>query len=226
VVVAVALALGFGVFTAVQTYLRPIATEAIARDPRAPQIWRERDVTNRLATLSSGVTYTSARENPIAVIVHRARKYPIGAGLGRTGSAKGEFQRQIAANPQSAQVQADVGWSDNFFADMIAEVGIPGMVMLTWILLGMLVNAVQLSRSAADPLIAVSAAALAGMYASILAMSWGSQPLLGNPITACFWFYSGMLAGMRRIEADQAAAWDEAEEPGAEEQHLRPVLVR
>lgn len=224
VVAAVALVLGFGVFTAVQTYLRPIATEAIARDPRAPQIWRERDVTTRLGTLSAGGTYTSSRANPIPTILNRTRKYPFGAGLGRTGSAKGTYEREIAANPQSAQVQADVGWSDNYFADMIAEVGLPGLVMLTTILLGMLVNAVSLTRRAVDPLVAVSAAALAGLYASILAMSWGSQPLLGNPITALFWFLSGMLAGMREMDAKAAAAYDD--ESDAEERDLQPAFTR
>ena len=67
----------------------------------------------------------------------------------------------------------------------------------------------------------MTAAALTGIYVSIVAMSWGSSPLLGNPITACFWFYSGMLAAMRRMEAEAAAP--EEEELDDEEQDLYPA---
>jgi hypothetical protein len=223
VVSLLALALGFGVYTAVQTYLRPISTEAVARDPRSPEIWRERDVTSRLGSLGTASVYTTARDNPLAIIVARATKFPFGAGLGRTGSAAGTFQREIASNPQSAAVQADVGWSDSFFADMIAEVGIPGLVMLTTVLFGMIGHAVMLARRADDPLVAVTAAALAGLFISILAMSYGSQPLLGNPITACFWCFAGLLAGLRRIDQEQRA---EVYEDTAEAADLQPAFVR
>ena len=202
VVVAVAVVISAGAYIAVQTFLRPLATEAVMRDPFAPEIWRERDVTVRLLTLTSTQTYREARANPLTTILYRAQHYPFGAGLGRTGSAAGAFQRQIAQNPESMRVQADVGWiADNFWADMIVEGGVPAAIMLTWILFGMLYRAYQLARGAHDPTVSATAAALTGFYFSIAVMSWGSQPLLGNPITAYFWFLSGMCAAMQRMEA-------------------------
>ncbi len=221
VVGALVAALGFGGYVGVTTFLRPMATEAVLRDPRSPDVWRERDVTQRMLTLSQGSTYREARENPFNIIIHRAAKYPFGAGLGRTGSTLGTFKNTILADPNSARVQADVGWAaDNFFADMIVEGGIPALIMLLWLLIGMMVRAVRLARSAEEPVVVAAAAALAGFYFSILVMSYGSQPLLGNPITAYFWFLSGMCAGMQRMElrgqteAEQAAALDEAAEGG------------
>ncbi|HEY2804709.1 MAG TPA: hypothetical protein VGI92_02505, partial [Gemmatimonadales bacterium] len=176
--------IGFAGYLGVTTFLRPMANEAVLRDVRSPEIWRERDVTQRLFTLTSGSTYSTARDNPWPTIVYRASHYPFGAGLGRTGSALGAFQEQIAADATSAQVQSDIGWADNFAADEIAEAGIPGLVMIMWLLIGMLVRSIRLARRAEDPTIMVMASALAGFYVSILAMSYGSQPLLGNPITA------------------------------------------
>ena len=209
---------GLAAWVAVQTWLRPMATENIAREARAPEIWRERDVTQRLLTLTERRTYLTARVGALTNIVRRAEHYPFGAGLGRTGSAAGTFAATYASDPRSAQIQSEVGWSDNFFADMIAETGLPGVVMLSTILLGMLVGAFRLARHADDTLIGATSAALTGFYVSVLAMSWGSQPLLANPITAYFWTFSGMLAAMRRMEqegtapeGDESEAWD----PGA-----------
>jgi hypothetical protein len=203
VVAALVGLVGFGAYVGVQTYLRPMSKEAIARDPRSPDIWREREVTDRLLTLSTGSTYVTARDNPLAIIMVRATKFPFGAGMGRTGSASGTFKSNLTGNAESARIQAQVGWSDSFFADMIAEGGIPALIMLLWILIGMTWRAYRLSRTAQDPAIMAASAALCGFYVSVLAMSYGSTALLGNPVTAFFWFFSGMCAGMQKIESQQ-----------------------
>ncbi len=203
--------IGFAGYVGVTTFLRPMATEAVLRDPRAPDIWRQRDVTQRLGTLAHASVYREARDNPIPVIWTRVRKFPFGAGLGRTGSALGAFKEQIAVDMQSAAVQSEIGWADNFMADMIAEGGVPALIMLLAVLFGMTIQAFRLARTATDPVISVTAAAMAGFYLSIIAMSWGSQPLLGNPITAFFWFFSGMCAAMIRIEQNEARQREQAE---------------
>ncbi len=212
------LLIGAFAFVSVQAWLRPMATEAVANDRRSPEIWRQRDVTSRLFTLTQAGSYQEARANPIPGILYRAQRYPFGAGLGRTGSTAGAFESEYRKDARSAQLQNEVGWSDNFFADMIVETGLPGMLMLTAILIGMGVFALNLARRARDPTIAACAAALAGFYFSLLAMSWGSQPLLGNPITAYFWFLSGLLAAMARME-DEA----ELQDPEAAEAEFLPV---
>jgi hypothetical protein len=155
--------------------------------------------------------YRESRDNPIPIIWKRASKFPFGAGLGRTGSALGAFKEQVAVDVNSSAVQSEIGWADNFIADMIAEGGIPAVIMLLWILFGMTHQAFRLARRATDPVIVVTAAAMAGLYLSIIAMSWGSQPLLGNPITAFFWFFSGLVAAMRRIEQNESRQREQAE---------------
>ena len=226
VAVGLVIAMGAGAYVGVATFLRPMATEAVLRDPRSPQIWRERDVVSRWQSIFEGSTYREARANPIGTIVHRATNYPFGAGLGRTGSAAGAFQQQLAQSGTNARVQADVGWTaDNFWADILVEGGIPAAIMLTWLMLGMLRMGWKLARTAEDPVIVVTAASLAGFYFSLLVMSWGSQPLLGNPITAYFWFLSGMLVAMDRMEARRREEEAFPDEPGVEDA-LSPAAAR
>ncbi len=205
-------ALAVGAYTGVQTFLKPMARESIRNERNLPDIWRQTDVTDRLLTLTQSSTYLASRMNPYAGIKLRITRYPFGAGLGRTGSAAGTFQNVLTADPHGARIQSEVGFSDNFFADMLVEVGIPGTLILTTILLGMLWGAVSLARQAQDPVVVTTAAAIAGLYFAIVAMSWGSQPLLGNPITAYFWVLAGVLAAMRRMETE-ALARDMAAEP-------------
>jgi hypothetical protein len=194
-----------GSYVAVATFLEPMAMEAVARDPRSPRIWREVSVTERLLTLAETETYASARTGGPQAIWERAARYPLGAGLGRTGSAAGAFSRQIQASSESARVQQEVGWSDNFFADLTVEAGVPGMLMLTTILIGMTLGAARLARRASDPLVITGSAAIAGLFFAYFVMSWGSQPLLTNPLLAYFWMLCGVLAALRRVEAESAA---------------------
>jgi len=205
-----ALLLGAGVFVTVQTVLTPISAEAVARDPRSPDIWRTRDATQRVLTLARTSTYLEARRGGLGMIAYRAGRFPFGAGLGRTGSGAGTLIGQITADPRSAQTQREIGWADNYYADIIVEAGIPGLLMMVAIMVGMLATAAKLARRAADPLVAAVAAALAGIFFSFLVMSWGSQPLMGNPTLSVFWAYAGLLAALLRIEREAAPLADTA----------------
>jgi hypothetical protein len=199
------LLIGAGAYVSVQAFLEPISTENVRRDPRSPQIWRERDVTERLLSLSQTGTYLEARRGAWGAISYRLTRYPFGAGLGRTGAGAGAFRAQLSSTPEGARLQQEVGWSDNFFADELVEAGIPGLVILTTILVGLLAGAVRLARRARDPLVISAAAAIAGLFFTYLVVSWGSQPLLANPTLAYFWLLAGVLAALRRIEAEGGA---------------------
>jgi hypothetical protein len=200
------LLIGAGAYVSVQAFLEPISTENVRRDPRSPQIWRERDVTQRLLSLAQTGTYLEARRGAWHAITDRLTRYPFGAGLGRTGAGAGAFRAQLSSSPRSARIQAEVGWSDNYFADELAEAGIPGLAIACTLLVGLLWGAARLARRARDPLIISAAAAIAGIFFTYLVISWGSQPLLANPTLAYFWFLAGVLAAMRRMEAPGEAA--------------------
>jgi hypothetical protein len=69
-----------------------------------------------------------------------------------------------------------------------------------------------------------TSAAIAGVWVGVLAMSWGSQPFLGNPITAFYWILAGVLASLRRLEAEsrESAA---SEKPLPASRDRRPLFA-
>ena len=194
--------LGVGSVVAVTSILRPIARQAVITDPRSLAIWRQQDVTDRLGTLAHLGTLTTARAGALGRIWERATHYPFGAGLGRTGVAGGNLYARLTATPQSAEIERDVGWSDNYFADMISETGIPGVLMMMTILIGAMVGAARLSHRARDPLLSYLCAGVAGLCFAILVMSWGGQPLMTNPIQAYFWMLLGLYAAALRLDGE------------------------
>jgi hypothetical protein len=204
-VVMVAL-LGIGAYVGVQAVLRPMANEALRVDPRAPPQWRESDVTTRLATLANMETYLTARHNAFQEIELRLTYYPLGSGLGRTGPGAAVMRETLNADPFRNEIETRIGYSENFFATMLQEMGIPGTLLATVLLIGMPVGAARLARRSRDPIIMATSAAIAGVWVGVLAMSWGSQAFLGNPITAVYWMLAGVLATLRRLEAEAATS--------------------
>jgi len=196
--------LGFGAYVGVQSWLEPISIENVRADPRSPRIWRERSVTSRVLTMGQASTYIEARQGGLNAIVQRLTNYPFGAGLGRTGSGAATFRAALSASPMSAKVQDEVGWSDNYFADELTDVGIPGLAIMATIVVGMLGTAARLARRSRDPVISTAAASIAGIIFTFGVISWGSQPLLNNPTLAYFWLLAGVLAALRRIDAEPA----------------------
>jgi hypothetical protein len=221
-VVMVAL-LGIGAYVGVQAVLRPLATEALLDDPRALGLWRESDVTTRLATLAHAETYLTARQNAFREIGLRLQYYPFGAGLGRVGPGAAVLQT-LRADSFRNTIETRIGYSENFFATMLQEMGIPGTLLVTVLLIGMPVGAARLARRSRDPVTMATSAAIAGVWVGVLAMSWGSQPFLGNPITALYWILAGVFATLRRLEAE---ARETAASPRAQpaSREPRPLLA-
>ena len=187
-----------GAWIVVQEYVQPVAQRAIAQATNVPEIWRSRSPAERFQELLDPAVYRTARRGGLRLIVDRLKAYPFGAGLGRTGSAAGRFQDELTASPLGRMIQERYGFADNYFAAMLVETGIPGTMMLTAIVLGLLVLAVRVSRSENDA-DAAFGALVAGYLVALMVMSWGSQPLLANPTQAFFWVLGGMVA--RRYHA-------------------------
>ena len=207
-VVALALvaALGVGAWVVVQDVLRPMATRALQRDPNAPDIWRETSITERLGTLTDRRVYLTARSGGLQAIATRAVRYPLGAGLGRVGPGAAALESSLGPNLETARLARELGYTENFFALALQETGIPGALMVTILLVGLPLTATRLARRARDPVVATGAAAVAGVFVAVLVMSWGSQPLISNPVTAYYWLLAGLLAAMARMERDSADA--------------------
>ena len=201
----------------VREYVQPVAQRAVARATDVPEIWRSQSPIDRFEELLDPSVYRSARQGGLRLIADRVMAFPFGAGLGRTGSAAGRFQDELTGSPLGRMIQERYGFADNYFAAMLVETGIPGTVLLTSILLGLLLLAIRLSRRAEDHADAAFGALVAGYFVALLVMSWGSQPLLANPTQAFFWVLGGMMAG--RYHAARAAP-----NPRSAEVERRPAL--
>ncbi len=202
--VSVALAgLGAATYIGVAEYVLPTAQVSLEEATGIPDIWRERNPLDRFETLLQAETYRTARKGGIALVWNRIRTAPLGAGLGRTGSAASALGGALEQDRFDTSLQERFGFQDNFFAAMIVETGIPGTLFLTIIMIGLGIRAVRLSRQAPTLQDSVFGALVAGYMLSIFVMSWGSQPLLANPTLAFFWFLGGM-AGRRLYEIEAA----------------------
>ena len=185
---------GIGSWVVVREYVQPAADQAILQARGVPEIWRSRSSSDRFRTLLDPLVYRDARPGGIGLIVDRVKAFPLGAGLGRTGSASSKFEAELNASPLGREIQDRYGFADNYFAAMLVETGIPGTLMLTLVALGLLVLAIRVSRRAEDQADAAFGALVAGYLVALMVMSWGSQPLMANPTQAFFWVLGGMVA--------------------------------
>ncbi|UCF41480.1 MAG: hypothetical protein JSW43_03875 [Gemmatimonadota bacterium] len=200
-------ALGAVTYIAVQEFVVPAAEESVARAANVPEIWRERSAIDRFQTLLDPDTYAKARAGGLGLIWDRVTETPLGVGLGRTGSAASALGDQLSRDPFNRMLQDRFGFQDNFYAAMLVETGVPGTLMLTTILVGLGLLAARLARTAPTREDAAFGSLVAGYMLAMIVMSWGSQPLLGNPTLAFFWFLGGMAAGrLRALERETAEA--------------------
>ncbi len=189
-------------FISVREYLLPQVEKTLAQSIGTPEIWKEKNTVERFSTLLKGSTYVSARTGGLTAVIERVKEFPLGAGLGRTGSAAGALKSQLSNDPLGKLIQEKYGFQDNFFAAMLVETGIPGTLFLTLILLGAGGMGVRLALRADNVPDSALGSLVAGYCTATLVMSWGSQPLLSNPTIAFFWLLSGMAA--RRLHESKA----------------------
>ena len=210
VAIAIVSLLGLGAYTGVQAILRPMATQALLTDPDVPGMWRQNSITDRLGTLRDPRVFLTARPGGLKAIYVRAVHYPFGTGLGRIGPGAAALQGIMGTDPEYDRIARELGYTENFFAVMIQEVGLPGVVMLTILLVGLPVTALRQARRTPHPVTLATSAAIAGVFLAVLVMSWGAQPLTGNPISGYYWLLAGVLAALARTERD---AQETAHEP-------------
>lgn len=158
----------------------------------------------------TGMFLSATKENPKALeksleafdlkVMTRARKgalerfntyvemAPLGAGLSRIGPAVTRFQEQISRDRYFSDT---IFFADNFWVQVVIDLGIPGVVILTLILLYSLRQSYFAIRAQADPrsklLIASAVASIIGIVMGL----YGAESILYNPEAAFFWFFLG-----------------------------------
>lgn len=142
----------------------------------------------------------SARSGAMERFLAYAAQAPLGAGLSRTGAAAGKFGEQIEANPFFRQGF----FSDNFWVATVVDLGIPGTVLLTVLVLSILFLGARNCLRIQDPGLRVVNGALLCGLASVVLGFYGAEAILYNPEAAFFWFFSGAMLRIPELDAELA----------------------
>lgn len=150
----------------------------------------------RTMSLFDFETAKRARQGALERIILFSKAVPLGAGLSRTGAASGKFADLIKNDPFFDRPF----FTDNYWAATIVDVGIPGSLILTAILVSILWKGFRASRRFRNPELALlNGVLLTSMFAMCVGL-WGAESILYNPDATFFWFFAGVL--MRLPELD------------------------
>jgi hypothetical protein len=134
---------------------------------------------------SKVVTTVSARGTSLSGVPAFAAAHPLGTGLGTLGPA---------ASASGAHADVSGANSENEFSFLLAEVGVPGLLVLLSLLVALVITAIRVVRSCASH---VDRLLLAGFVTPLffLAVTWFSgTSTTGSYTSSYFWFTSGVLA--------------------------------
>lgn len=142
-------------------------------------------------------TFVTARRDVWKRFKEYVVKVPFGAGFSRVGAAAGKFQK---LREQDRLFRSDEFFADNFWLAALIEIGLPGMIIMTLLLLALFfVGTKRLWWSEGLPNREL-ALCLWSTLVAILVGLWGAESILYNPDAAFFWFFTGVL--LRRTEKD------------------------
>ncbi len=128
-----------------------------------------------------------------------AESAPLGAGFARIGGAAVKFQKE---RQQDEFFHENYFFADNFWLACMVELGIPGMILLTLIILCLWYRGLRIvmKLQAFKPKM-LALAIWGAMTAMIIGLS-ASEGMLYNPDALFFWFFSGVLMKLPLLPAE------------------------
>lgn len=150
----------------------------------------------RTMTLFDYEKVAASRRNILDRFLTYLKMAPLGAGLSRTGAASGKFSNLIHSPDDPF---GPVFFADNFWIATLVDLGIPGMLLLSLIIIFVLYRGLKYVRRI-HPLDTqyLYIAILSSLFACAIGM-YGAEAMLYNPEAAFFWYFSGCLI---RIQVD------------------------
>lgn len=153
---------------------------------------------SRSMSLFDPAQSASARSGAFERFARYASEAPLGAGLSRTGAAAGEFEDQIRESPY---FKAGF-FTDNFWVATVVDLGLPGMLILSILVLSILALGSRQLFRIQDPGLLLAGGALLSALFSISLGFYGAEAILYNPEAAFFWFFAGVM--LRLPELDES----------------------
>lgn len=140
----------------------------------------------------SALTVYYSRTTVSRDLIEAVKTAPLGLGTGmNTHPARHAF-----TNPSAFR------WlSENYYAKVVYELGIGGLLILVVLFLGILMRGYSTYRVLQDPVLIVFSAAFLAYFAMIMIDSTKAQPLDIDPVNVYFWLFAGLLAKLTSLDA-------------------------
>jgi hypothetical protein len=154
---------------------------------------------DRSLTALDYASVVNARSSGSTLIWNYMEKLPLGAGLSRTGASAGRFGYEIGTH----SLINYIFFTDNTWAAVIAELGIPGVLLLLIIIGAILIRdgaMVQLRYKFLSTEHSLLHAVMLGMLTATTIGFWGAEGLLYNPESSVFWFFSGVMLRIKTLD--------------------------
>ncbi|MCB0378614.1 MAG: hypothetical protein KDD33_08995 [Bdellovibrionales bacterium] len=152
---------------------------------------------DRSLSLFDYETVTNARRGAWDRFAIYVKEVPLGAGFSRVGAAAGAFKDLHQADTIFGFKHF---FSDNFWITTLIEIGLPGMVIMTLLLLMILGRGIRQYFNIEDlSLKTMHLAVLCSLIAIFIGL-YGAEGVLYNPESSFFWFFAGVLMKIPKLE--------------------------
>lgn len=140
---------------------------------------------------------TKARRGAWDRFVMYLSEIPLGAGLSRTGAVGGKF---IDLIEKDSFFPKDHFFTDNLFLVVLIDLGIPGLLILSILIIILLFVGIRQLRTLILPEFRLINMAILSSLISIVIGSYGAEGLIYNPEAPFFWFFSGVMIKLKTLD--------------------------
>ena len=143
---------------------------------------------------SRTIEMSNARRGSLNRLLEYATVVPFGAGFSRVGASAGAFLDLQKTDPHFPKRYF---FSDNLFVLLVIEIGIPGLLIVTAMILSILYIGFRVWRTEERPQILGPQMAIFSSLVAIALGSYGAEGIVYNPESCFFWLFSGVMMAMR-----------------------------
>lgn len=121
---------------------------------------------------------------------------PFGAGFARVGAAAGAFKK---LHKQDKIFGYKHFFTDNFWLAALVEIGIPGMTIITFLFVGILIAGIRFYFSTRNEEAKLASLAVLTPLIALAMGLYGAEGLIYNPEACFFWFWAGVLMKIPKL---------------------------
>jgi len=145
--------------------------------------------------------YQKTRGYHFRYLPYIMKQFPLGAGLGRVGPATSKFYWELHEDQLRGGPGALSG--ENYFLAMVSETGIPGLLVILFFYLAILLKGIRIHKGLKDKELQWVSAGILAVLISVFVEWFGASPLLTTPLNLYFWFLAGVLMKLKVLDVNK-----------------------